>query len=82
LGWLLPPFFVQKAQTVERQVKRKLIEPANADLPIGKRCKLLSNSRLSFYFQPKGMHRATCMARYAERQRLDSEALRLFRFRR
>ena len=32
--------------------------------------------------KPKGMHWATYMAGYAEGQMLDSEALRLFRFRR
>lgn len=31
-----------------------MIEPAKANLPIGKQCKLLSISRSSFYFQPKG----------------------------
>ena len=31
-----------------------MIEPANANLPIGKQCKLLSISRSSFYYQPKG----------------------------
>ena len=31
-----------------------MIEPANANLPIGKQCKLLSISRSSFYYTPKG----------------------------
>ena len=31
-----------------------MIEPANANLPIGKQCKLLSISRPSFYYQPNG----------------------------
>lgn len=31
-----------------------MIEPANADLSIGKQCKLLSISRSSFYYAPKG----------------------------
>jgi len=31
-----------------------MIEPANADLSIGKQCKLLSISRSSFYYEPKG----------------------------
>ena len=31
-----------------------MIEPANANLPIGKQCKLLSIPRSSFYYQPKG----------------------------
>ncbi|WP_434086029.1 IS3 family transposase [Leisingera thetidis] len=47
-------FLFTKAQTVDRQVRRKMIEPANANLPIGKQCKLLSISRSSFYYQPKG----------------------------
>ncbi|WP_425358950.1 IS3 family transposase [Antarcticimicrobium luteum] len=47
-------FLFQKAQTVDRQVRRKMVEPANPDLSIGKQCKLLSISRSSFYYQPKG----------------------------
>ncbi|WP_409996821.1 IS3 family transposase [Leisingera daeponensis] len=47
-------FLFTKAQTVDRQVRRKMIEPANVNLPIGKQCKLLSISRSSFYYQPKG----------------------------
>jgi len=31
-----------------------MIEPANANLPISKQCKLLSISRSSFYYEPKG----------------------------
>jgi len=31
-----------------------MIEPDHPDLPIGKQCKLLSISRSSFYYQPKG----------------------------
>jgi len=31
-----------------------MVEPANPDLSIGKQCKLLSISRSSFYYQPKG----------------------------
>lgn len=31
-----------------------MIEPANTNLSIGKQCKLLSISRSSFYYQPKG----------------------------
>ncbi|WP_291734324.1 IS3 family transposase [Leisingera sp. F5] len=47
-------FLSRKLKTVDRQVRRKMIEPANANLPIGKQCKLLSISRSSFYYQPKG----------------------------
>jgi hypothetical protein len=31
-----------------------MIEPANSELSVGKQCKLLSISRSSFYYQPKG----------------------------
>ena len=31
-----------------------MVEPANPDLSIGKQCRLLSISRSSFYYQPKG----------------------------
>ncbi|NRP11464.1 hypothetical protein XMM379_003137 [Aliiroseovarius sp. xm-m-379] len=31
-----------------------MVEPANPDLSIGRQCKLLSISRSSFYYQPKG----------------------------
>ena len=31
-----------------------MVEPANTKLSIGKQCRLLSISRLSFYYQPKG----------------------------
>lgn len=31
-----------------------MVEPANPDLSIGKQCKLLSMSRSSFYYTPKG----------------------------
>jgi|TARA_R110002020_G_scaffold460515_1_gene679052 putative transposase len=31
-----------------------MIEPANANLSISKQCKLLSISRSSFYYEPKG----------------------------
>ena len=47
-------FFGQKSQTLDRQVRRNMIERANADLSIGKQCKLLSISRSSFYYEPKG----------------------------
>nr|WP_254682218.1 IS3 family transposase [Phaeobacter inhibens] len=47
-------FLARKAQTLDRQVRRKMIEPANTSLSIGKQCKLLSISRSSFYYDPKG----------------------------
>ncbi|MEX5517182.1 IS3 family transposase [Pseudophaeobacter sp. 1A09344] len=46
--------FLSRKLKPDRQVRRKMIEPANANLPIGKQCKLLSISRSSFYYQPKG----------------------------
>ncbi|WP_411351423.1 IS3 family transposase [Leisingera aquaemixtae] len=47
-------FLFTKAQAVDRQVRRKMIESANTDLSIGKQCRLLSISRSSFYYTPKG----------------------------
>ncbi|UWQ35365.1 IS3 family transposase (plasmid) [Leisingera sp. M527] len=47
-------FLSRKLKPVDQQVRRKMIEPANANLPIGKQCKLLSIPRSSFYYQPKG----------------------------
>lgn len=35
-------------------MKRKLVEPANSELSIGKQCRLLSIPRSSFYYTPKG----------------------------
>ncbi len=35
-------------------MRRKMVEPANPDLSVGKQCRLLSISRSSFYYQPKG----------------------------
>ncbi|MFC3119988.1 hypothetical protein ACFOHS_23130 [Jhaorihella thermophila] len=46
--------FVQKAPAMDRQVRRKMVEPANPELSIGKQCKLLPISRSSFHYQPKG----------------------------
>ena len=47
-------FFGQKAQALGREVRRGMIEPGNPDLSIGKQCRLLSISRSSFYYTPKG----------------------------
>jgi putative transposase len=47
-------FFVQKAQALDRQVRRKMVEPPTRGLSVGKQCKLLSISRSSFYYEPKG----------------------------
>ena len=39
---------------MDRQVRRKMVEPANSVLSIGQQCKLLSIARSSFYYTPKG----------------------------
>nr|WP_287259476.1 IS3 family transposase [Thioclava sp.] len=46
--------FLSRKLKPDRQVRRKMVEPSNPDLPIGKQCKLLSISRSSFYYTPKG----------------------------
>ena len=46
--------FCPESSNVDREVRRKMVEPTNPDLSIGKQCKLLSISRSSFYYQPKG----------------------------
>nr|WP_254451367.1 IS3 family transposase [Aliiroseovarius sp. xm-m-339-2] len=46
--------FLSRKLKPDRQVRRKMVEPANTDLSIGKQCKLLSISRSSFYYTPKG----------------------------
>jgi hypothetical protein len=50
----LPTIVFQKAQAVDRQVRRKMVEPANPALSIGKQCRLMSISRWSFYDRPGG----------------------------
>nr|WP_223229254.1 IS3 family transposase [Shimia marina] len=47
-------FLARKAQALGREVRRGMIEPGNPGLSIGKQCKLLSISRSSFYYTPKG----------------------------
>ena len=42
------------ARTLDRHVRRKMIEPGLPDLSVGKQCALLSISRSSFYHEPKG----------------------------
>ncbi|MBU2981163.1 hypothetical protein KO498_04985 [Lentibacter algarum] len=49
-----PRIFVTKAQTMDRQARRKMVEPANTDLSIRKQCHLLSISRSSFSYTPNG----------------------------
>ncbi|MBT8156085.1 IS3 family transposase [Epibacterium ulvae] len=47
-------FLGQKAQTLGRQVRRKMIEPNLKGLSVSKQCSLLSISRSSFYYEPTG----------------------------
>ncbi|WP_321829195.1 IS3 family transposase [Thalassovita sp.] len=46
--------FLSRKLAVDRQVRRKMVEPGNTNLSIGKQCKLLSISRSSFYYTAKG----------------------------
>lgn len=46
-SWRSPTVFCQTAQTLDRQVRRKLIEPNLPGLSVGKRWSLLSTSRPS-----------------------------------
>lgn len=47
-------FFVTKAQAVDRQVRRGMIERGHPALSIGAQCRLLSISRSSYYHEPVG----------------------------
>ncbi len=47
-------FFVAKAQALDREVRRQMIERDHPVLPVGAQCRLLSISRSSFYYTPKG----------------------------
>ncbi|WP_254696793.1 IS3 family transposase [Octadecabacter sp. SW4] len=46
--------FLSRKLKPDRQVRRKMIEPGNPGLSIGKQCRLLSISRSSFYYAPRG----------------------------
>ncbi|MCJ8336704.1 MAG: IS3 family transposase [Epibacterium sp.] len=46
--------FLSRKLKPDRQVRRKMVEPANNNLSIGEQCKLLSLSRSSFYYTRKG----------------------------
>ena len=46
--------FVRKAQAVDLQVRRSVVEPGRADLSIVRQCRLLSISRSTFYAPPSG----------------------------
>lgn len=47
-------FFGQKAQTLDRQVRRRMGAPNLPGRPVGKQCALLSISWLLIYYEPKG----------------------------
>src|SRR5690554_5821994 len=47
-------FFGTKAQALGREVRRGMIEPDHPRLSVVQQCKLLSISRSSFYYTPKG----------------------------
>jgi len=46
--------FVTKAQALNRQVGRGMIERSHPTLSVGEQCRLLSISRSSFYYTPQG----------------------------
>ncbi|WP_409557784.1 IS3 family transposase [Aliiroseovarius sp. M344] len=46
--------FLARKLKPDRQVRRKMIEPNLPGLSVGKQCALLSISRSSFYYEPKG----------------------------
>ncbi|WEF23170.1 IS3 family transposase [Paracoccus sp. S3-43] len=47
-------FFVTKAQALDRQVRRGMVEKNHPSLSVGAQCRLLSISRSSFYYAPQG----------------------------
>ncbi len=47
-------FFVTKAQALDREVRRTMIERNHPSLSVGMQCRLLSLSRSSFYYAPQG----------------------------
>ena len=47
-------FFVTKAQALDREVRRGMIERDHPVLSVGAQCRLLSISRSSFYHEPQG----------------------------
>ncbi|WP_420496767.1 IS3 family transposase [Szabonella alba] len=47
-------FLSRKAQAVDRQVRRRMIERCHPALSIGAQCRLLSISRSSYYHEPVG----------------------------
>ncbi|MBD9529980.1 IS3 family transposase [Paracoccus litorisediminis] len=66
-------FFVQKAQAVDGQVRRGMIERGHPALSIGAQCRLLSISRSSFYHAPAGETEMNLgLMRQIDRQFLDT----------
>ena len=47
-------FFVPKAQAMDRQARRGMIEPGHPALSVGAQCPLLPISRSSFCYEPQG----------------------------
>ncbi|WP_423206470.1 IS3 family transposase [Paracoccus yeei] len=47
-------FLSRKAQALDRQVRRGMIERSHPTLSVGAQCRLLSISRSSFYYAPRG----------------------------
>nr|WP_254433771.1 IS3 family transposase [Paracoccus yeei] len=47
-------FLFTKAQALDRQVKRGMVEKNHPSLSVGAQCRLLSISRSSFYYAPQG----------------------------
>ncbi|MGA0565531.1 transposase [Ancylobacter sp. VNQ12] len=66
-------FFVAKAQTLDRKVRRGMIERHQPSLSIGAQCRLLSISRSSFYYEPQGETAMNlALMRLIDRQFLDT----------
>src|SRR5215203_3856692 len=54
---------------MDREVRRRMIEPDRLDLSIGKQCHLLSISRSSFYYSPLGeTHTNLALMRLIDKQ--------------
>lgn len=53
-NWPWPTIFVTKAQALDRQVRRGMIDKNRPSLSVGAQCRLLSISRSSFYDALRG----------------------------
>lgn len=53
-NWLWPTIFVQKAEALDRQVRRAMIDRNHATLSLGAQRRLLSISRSTFYYESRG----------------------------